>query len=707
MFFVAHFLRQSSLASISAAIWFTIPGLLALRLLGWQRRFRGVLALLIAPALGICTWAPLSLAISFLRYNRAELIVAWIVVNVSAFLIATRSARRLPIDLALSAPHADPPRLRPLASILLFLGCVGFALMVVQNLLPAVRDGGLYMNEMIFDHTKIAISDAIARQGLPPKNPYYAPQGKTVLLTYYYLWHFLASQLQLLNDVPGWPADVAMTAYTSFAAAGLLVSLAIELTRRAGAGLLVLLMASVVQIADPLLRWTIPAYHDWAMPSLLVPLWLQCAWSPQHVMASCAVVLGMMIVAEIAQSPDPRDGGTARGVRPVMWGLITAAGVGSSVWVGGIALACVQPLLLLALLAARLDRRRWLAIFRSGLCAAPVALAFALPVFYPVLISNRPKHPVGFAIWEFSPHLSGPGLLSRFAQISLFWVAYLPLTLGVSVAVGLPALIARGRDESIGQRALRLMSGFSGIGFLLITQFLKAQIASNDLGWRAPIVPTMLLSVWAAAAFIELGVAAPVPPAWNPRSIFVRWRAAIMPLCWAGLTLGLYSLVVFYHTPLWRPEAREHLTARRDLLVQERAWRDVHRFSGPSDLVQANPDAFLQIDVHPGQLPGALFADRPTAYASEHCIRNFAFAFKEHDSRVVYLTMRRIFQGIPRPGDIQRLHDLNVKVVLVDREDGLWKSDALERSNLYHVALRRPQYRIYVAGRNPSTAPDR
>ena len=63
----------------------------------------------------------------------------------------------------------------------------------------------------IFDHSKIAIIDAMARLGLPPVNPLFGETRRAVRLAYYYLWHFSAAELALVARRSGWEADIALT----------------------------------------------------------------------------------------------------------------------------------------------------------------------------------------------------------------------------------------------------------------------------------------------------------------------------------------------------------------------------------------------------------------------------------------------------------------------------------------------------------------
>jgi hypothetical protein len=714
MSFISAFALHTALAVLVAAVWFTIPGWVVARLLCWHKRFGPLLTGLVAPALGLCTFGPVSLLVAIWRYNVAELVAVWIIFCASGFILQLRAKRDVPAAIGADSEIGPPVIVTP-AAIALLLACALLAVMVAQNLFPEVRNGGLYFNEMMFDHSKIAITDSIVRQGVPPLNPFYTPGGKTVLLNYYYLWQFLASQIALLTRVSSWPIDVAMTAYTSFAAAGLVVALAVELTRRAAGGLLALLIAAVAPIADPLLKLAFPAWLHWMPRTLLLPLWLQCAWSPQHVTSGCAVVLALMLVAQIPDAAKKSPSGSILGAggvaRAGVLGLVAAAAAGSSIWVGGVAFAVTAPLLLVALLQSRLDRRQWVYVFRTIACALPITMLFFAPVLYSLLSAKTPKHAVVLGVWQANNWVVAVlhrrhKVVINLVQAVLFWLTYLPLNLGVSVIVGLPAVFARRRDQTTGQRALRLMAGWGSVGYLLVSQFMQSTLVNNDLGWRAPIVPGMLLSVWAAAALLELGTASKkgisAAMRWDTRALFIRLRWLAVPIGWIALGLGLLSCVFFYHTPLHKPETAANLAARRDLLLQASAWRYVRRFAGPTDRVQANPDGFHKLGIRPPQLPEQLFADRPAAYASRHCVMIFGFAYDAAQRRETNDLMMRIFSGHPHPNDIRQMWQvLKVKVVLVDRLDRLFNTDALQRSGLYRLALARPTYRIFVASKRP------
>ena len=88
------------------------------------------------------------------------------------------------------------------------------ALLPTIAILPKETSDGIALAGPVFDHAKAAITDDIARLGLPPGNPFFGAAGER--LPYYYLWYFGAAQLTRVLGISGWEADAAMTWFTAF-----------------------------------------------------------------------------------------------------------------------------------------------------------------------------------------------------------------------------------------------------------------------------------------------------------------------------------------------------------------------------------------------------------------------------------------------------------------------------------------------------------
>jgi hypothetical protein len=237
------------------------------------------------------------------------------------------------------------------------------------------------------------------------------------------------------------------------------------------------------------------------------------------------------------------------------------------------------------------------------------------------------------------------------------------------------------------------------IGYLLVTQFVRGALWNdvNNFGWRAVLVPVLLLSLWGAVglAWLTAG-AAP----WPPDSGLGRRRRGLMTVVAVAVTIGLLSTALLWHVPAPRrhPPPPEILALRKGFLRQHHAWSLVREHAAPAERVQANPDGYAALTPWPAMLPFALFADRATAYASVEYSTVFALRHDPAQNRRQYERVREVFSARPAAEAIRELRDrLGVKVLLVDRFDPVWPSTAIEDSGLYAVVHREADFKIYRA----------
>ena len=104
-----------------------------------------------------------------------------------------------------------------------FAAAALLALAPAVAIVPKFSGGAVHLADPIFDHSKIAIIDAIGRQGLPPVDPVFGAAGGYGQFFYYYLWHYSAAELAVTLRVSGWEADIALTWFTAFASLCLLM----------------------------------------------------------------------------------------------------------------------------------------------------------------------------------------------------------------------------------------------------------------------------------------------------------------------------------------------------------------------------------------------------------------------------------------------------------------------------------------------------
>jgi len=689
MNFISDFIWQSTLAALVTFLVFSLPGLSVLRLLGLINPKRFLVALLMAPAFGLCTYGPFSLAFTALvGYSVFTLIIAWLLFQAIILLWIRYQT--------ISTNEHFLCHISQWHSLWLLIGAAVCAMIPTFHIFPVVYQDGLFINVPIFDHAKIAIVDAIAREGLLPINPYYAPAGERIPLTYYYLWHFFASQIKLLTHVTGWQAEVALNWFTAFASLSFLSALAIHFTQKARAGLFILLLALTGAPAD-LLPWLWgPYWTNWVgYPPVhgLELWWIQAAWVPQHLFSALVVIVFIFLVTQVLTK------GKMLTSYAIVIGLTTATAFGASIWVGGIALLFGLPFLIGMALWLRLPLYNYLNTFKTLLFALLICLLFAIPV----LISLTTGPSLAQSELPFGPHLyTATSLFNKasdwgyIAHIILYWLQFLPLNLGIVFVLGTASVLLY-TSKIPEERNFWALSFGAIFGFLLIVQFLQSTIANNDFGWRAVLVPVMLLMVWSAIALTALFTSTDLSK-W--RISIKRWQPLILSLTMVGLTIGFLSFTRISQLPVnphYPPDAHT-LALHQGFLRQQQAWAKVRQYAKPTDLVQSNPDGYTTMTPWPANIAYALFADRATAYANPEYAHVFAYRYDNHQKTQQYQLIQTVFSAQPTDEALRHLHDvLKVKVLLVDKFDAVWHSEAIERSGLYRLVEKETDFKIYVA----------
>lgn len=621
------------------------------------------LAMAIAPALG---WALFNAAaqplLLFLPFDRLVLALCCAAALVVALLLA-----RLP---AVAAPA------RPGVPWWGYLAAAILALAPAMALMPKFVDGGIWLADPIYDHSKVSMIDDIARLGLPAGNPYFGDAGHPSSLGYYYLWHFGAAMIVRLLGVSGWEADIGLTWVTAFASLSLMMGLAAWFSGRRLAVLWVVLLCLSLT-ARPILALLLGDELFGRVISVDTNLegWLsQATWVPQHLASADCVTLAVYLLPLLGRRP-------SRLMVPVI-GLLAAAGFESSTWIGGFVLAFAAPAIGLWLWRTAPRDQRLRFVIASGL-AAVLALVLAASFLRDEYLGAEARAlgtPIALKPYEvLGPFL--PEGLRRSVDLPAFWLIFLVLEFPAIVATGTLVLWQTLRSASFPLELRRSAGGLALLALtgLTICWLLASIIANNDLGWRAVLPSLMVLTVFAAAGLAD----------WLARRAWGAVAgAAILYL------LGLPDGVAFLRqnaTGIASPSAPA-LAASPDL------WAAVRKAAGPAERVGNNPLFLAGTLTWPVNISWALFADRRSCFPGTALAEAYV-AVPRAEIDGLEALFERVFAGAGSDEDISALaRRYQCKVIVVTPADGVWAQDGFGRSADYRLFDERPGWwRIYRA----------
>jgi hypothetical protein len=547
------------------------------------------------------------------------------------------------------------------------------ALAPAVAILPKFSGDAVQLADPIFDHSKIAIVDAMARLGLPPVNPVFGELGTPGHLAYYYLWHFSAAELALALGASGWEADIGLTWFTAFASLSVMMGVAVWLGKRAAAAIWVVVLTAAASLWVTL-DW-IAGAHDltpWLWPPIGMAGWLfQATWVPQHLMAASCAVTAMLVIVQYAQRQSP--------ALLLVLVVIVVAGFESSSFVGGVTFAMAAliaaPILLVGTEPAQ--RRR----FALGLAiAAVLAVCLAAPFVLDQLAALRARGGGSPIVVEPYTVLGEalPYTLRRLLDLPAYWLILLPIELPATYLAGAIALAvtlrsAMPRPEKLTVAAFACLAGAG----LVVSWLLVSTLGeNNDLGLRAIIPAEMVLIVAAAAGFMH-----------------TRYRAVIAATALAGLLLSLPDTVATIRDAITgQPRPGGKIFAQTPEL-----WDAVRRYAAPGARVANNPLFLRDVTPWPVNISWALLANRSSCFAGRELALAFA-PLPPPRREAINAQVIRVFAGAGTAADVSDMAErYGCEVVVVVPQDGAWTTDPFAKSSEYRLAENRDgRWRIYV-----------
>jgi hypothetical protein len=555
-----------------------------------------------------------------------------------------------------------------------FAAAAVLALAPAVAILPKMSGDAVYLADPMIDHSKIAMIDAMTRQGLPPVDPVFGAAGPHGQLFYYYLWHFSAAQLALPLHVSGWEADIALTWFTAFASLSLLMGVAVWLSKRSAAAIWVVALAAAASLRAAL-GWIFGSY---ALAPFLVPPtgfagWLfQAAWAPQHLMSASCVVAAMLLVARYAQRQSA--------LLLLALVLVVVAGFESSTYVGGITFA-IAALVCAPVLIAGIEPARRLRFLARMAVAVVLVLCLAAPFLINQIMAVAARNSDGPVVVRHFAVLGEmfPAALRRALDWPAYWLVLLPIEFPAIYLAGSLALVAMLRNAAMKpeKRVVATLAGLAGAG-LAVSWLLASKVGdNNDLGLRA-VLPALSVLIAAAAAGMML----------LPR------HAAITATALAGLVLSLPDAARMMKSNIeGTPAADGAVFAKTPEL-----WQAVRRYAAPTARVVNNPLFLRDLTPWPANMSWALLANRSSCFAGRELALALAPLSKDM-LETIKAQFVRVFAGEGTPADVAELAKKYVcDVLVVVPQDGAWNNDPFAASPDYRLAENRDgRWRIYVA----------
>ena len=635
-----------------------------------RRLFSRALAIGAAPILGWAVHSAATLPILRLIGFSPTAVVA----------VATACAIAGAISLRLEAPQSDAGP-TPGIPVWAFAAAALLALVPAAAILPKFSGEAVYLADPIFDHSKIAIIDAMTRQGLPPVNPAFGEHGVAGRLVYYFLWHFSAAQIALPLRISGWEADAGLTWFTAFASLSLMMGVAVWLSKRSSAALVVVVLAAATSLRATL-GWLFGSYQ--LTPFLSEPTgfagWLfQAAWAPQHVMSAACVVLAILLIAAYAQRQ------TVALLLTLV--LVVVAGFESSTYVGGITFAIAGLIAVPLLLGAIEQAKRWRFVIALAIAAVLVVSLVAPFIFdqFGTVAARGDARPIIIHHFEVLGAMF-PETLRRTLDLPAYWLILLPVEFPATYVAGALALLAilRGAPAGRERSVIVALICLTGAGLLLPWLLVSTIGDNNDLGLRA-VLPAATILIAAAAAGLML----------RPRRLLIAASAV------GGFVLCLPDTVQmiqsnFSGTP--RPDAAVFAQSPE-------LWAAVRRYAAPGARVANNPLFLQDLTPWPANMSWALLANRSSCFAGRELALALAPLPPER-REAINAQFIRVFGGqatVADVGDMAKVYGCDVVVVVP--QDEAWTNDPFVASADYRLAESRDgKWRIYVLATAPPRA---
>ncbi len=557
--------------------------------------------------------------------------------------------------------------------------------------------------------TRAAFTAAMAREGIPPHNPFFFA-GLPAPLRYHYFWLIPASLVERLGGSLV-SARLSLIASILWSGLGLMGIIALYLRFFQGKGgeqierrtliaisllgitgldiIPVLLIDFGGHIVLPTIEWWNNQISAWITTML---------WVPHDLAGLTAGMTGFLLAWEATREERRRQ--SLVGLAAA--GMAFASAVGLSVYVGGtVAAGCA--LWLVVSLVKRWWRRA-LVLASAGTLAVVLLLPFIFQILYGAHPASTPggaKTALPFALTvraftlpDIILHSHNPVKLMALNAVLLPLNYFLEF--GFFFVVG-NLWLRRIRREGFRDQAEWGAVVLSAASLVICTFVSSTIITNNDLGWRSPLVVQFMLLLWAAEMWHEgtlgFGLTNAGRSSSHPRAapllVTVTLVLGAMGSCYELCLQRAFPILSdLYHLQTYTWLSPDQQLGRRTFALR-RAYRELDRLLPPSAVVQANPRGGM------GNLQAALYSGRQMVANASNCGTVFGGSAKFCND-VILPQLKPLFDNqhpvtneevdkVCREFSINALLFEDIDPVWKDKSSWIWKAQPLLSNQFVRV----------------------
>ena len=615
---------------------------------------------LVSPVVGIAVWIVFSI-VAGLIFGYTKILLIFLALGMAIFIYFRRNRLFFP---------------RKAAYWAFLAGVSVFAFVVAYGIAPRLENGLIYFGDAVYDHVKVALVDSIAKNGLPPLNPWLAENGSPVLVVYYYALHAFAAQPVMLFGLNPYIADAALViAFTIFIALAAQGAIALKISGGRYAVLIVLLLLTIPSdlsiYFDNILP---PSWKAAIFPDIFIGYWTSLGefmWTSHHFFSAAIVVILIYFLSLLLSE---KDGAKSFGLS-LLIGFMACAAFMTSVYAGILALFFFAVAMIFLYAIDKHFRKDF--NFHFVYIAFAVVLSLVLSAAYIAYLFRYQtgESPLAFgAIPSYGARFS-VGILPTIKYLLSFYFIYLPDKVGIYYILGIIALFLPFRKN----RFVLFAKIEIAVAFILIS-FIHSTFYSNDFGWSSIKPAVLFMYIFASELVVKI---------YDALHIKKKYFAyAFILLLIAVQTIPIFqNPAEFYNINREDPELRSIYTKAIP------GWDIVREHTDKNDMVLSNPSAFARL-CYVGAPSDelwtnpffSLYAQRYTPLADKIFAKCYSEYFDQKKIDIMFERITEFFAGDPLQEDVDYVADqLKVKAILVTPADGLWTDEGQIRSRYPNV----------------------